>query len=163
VIGELRVRYSVTFDVPILETTAAAPTNNQVAWLQSSAPEALVNTVPKTLALATTSTNGLLAVNTAGSIVLPAGNYLADWTAVFTDLTNETVLAQIKLEVAGVSINTTAIEFADAVAIGAGQTISLSGSGFVSLNGIQALTLVALMNGAAGTLTAAGTLRLTAI
>jgi len=163
VIGELRVRYTVTFDVPILETIAAAPTNNQVAWLQSSAPEGLTNTVPKTLALATTSANGIQAVNTAGSIVLPAGNYLADWTAVFSDLTNETVLAQIKLEVAGVSINVTAIEFADAVAIGAGQTISLSGSGFVSLNGTQALTLVALMNGAAGTLAAAGTLRLTAI
>jgi len=104
VIGELRVRYAVEFDVPILETTASAPTNNQVAFFQSSAPEALVNTTPKALALATTSANGILAVNTTGSIVLPAGNYLVDGGCVFKDTSAEAFDTVLYITVAGTSI-----------------------------------------------------------
>jgi hypothetical protein len=80
---ELRVRYTCTLMVPILENTAAAPQNNQVTYLADS-KAALGNSVvyqPLLASAASTSlpvTNGLNVVNTAGSIVPPPGNYILD-------------------------------------------------------------------------------------
>jgi len=163
VIGELRVRYAVEFDVPILETTAAAPTNNQVAFFQSTAPEALVTTTPKALALATASANGILAVNTAGSIVLPAGNYLVDGGCVFKDTSAESFDTVLYITVAGTSIFVTNPTNVVGVSLGANEELSMACSGYVSVNGAQAVELVAEMVGAGGTLTGAGYLRITAI
>jgi len=77
-IGELRVRYTVELSVPVLESATTAPVNNSVTWYQSTSPEALTTATPTTLALASKYANGLGAVNTSGSFVLPAGNYLVD-------------------------------------------------------------------------------------
>jgi hypothetical protein len=80
---ELRVRYTCTLMIPILENIAAAPQNNQVTNLVDS-KAALTTTVayqPLLASAASTSlavTNGLNVVNTAGSIVPPPGNYLLD-------------------------------------------------------------------------------------
>jgi hypothetical protein len=80
---ELRVRYTCTLMIPILENIAAAPQNNQVTYLADS-KAALTTTVtyqPLLASAASTSlpvTNGLNVVNTAGSIVPPPGNYILD-------------------------------------------------------------------------------------
>jgi hypothetical protein len=80
---ELRVRYTCTLMIPILENIAAAPQNNQVTYLVDS-KAALTTTVayqPLLASAASTSlpvTNGLNVVNTAGSIVPAPGNYLLD-------------------------------------------------------------------------------------
>lgn len=80
-VGELRVRYSCTFSVPVLDSTTAIPANNSIAYFQtltSGAGESLATTVPYQVLFATATANGIQAVNTAGSIVLPAGKYLVD-------------------------------------------------------------------------------------
>jgi len=82
-LGELRVRYNVTLSVPVLESATTAPANNSVSLFRSTSAESMTNTVPLVLALATANTNGLAAVNTAGSIVFPPGNYLANYTIQF--------------------------------------------------------------------------------
>jgi len=79
-VGELRVRYSVTLSVPVLESTSQAPANNQVAMFTNTGANgetAHGNSVATgtILPFATTNFNGIGAVNTAGKIVLPAGNY----------------------------------------------------------------------------------------
>jgi hypothetical protein len=77
-IGELRVRYRCTFSVPVLDSTTSAPANNSVTFASDAGGQAIVTTVPFTAPMASITVNGLNAVNTAGSIVLPAGNYLLD-------------------------------------------------------------------------------------
>jgi hypothetical protein len=75
-VGELWVHYSGTFTNQVLESISTAPINNQVAVFTDLGAQILATGVAKTHALVTAVTNGLLAVNTAGSILLPAGNYL---------------------------------------------------------------------------------------
>jgi len=162
-LGELHVRYAVIFEVPVLESSAggSVPANNQVAWFQSTAPEAEVSGTPLTLALATAEANGLGAVNTAGSIVLPAGNYLVDYwvtSSAATAVTSST----INLEKNGAQIGTGA----PGLAIGAGATVTavtIAGSAFVSLNGTDTLKLASTTAGTGGSVTALGSLRITAI
>jgi hypothetical protein len=83
VIGELRVRYRVQLDVPILATALPGiNTNRAVTWFQSTAREgvgATTTTHLMLLASELTAPGGVGAVNTAGSIVLPLGNYLLDF------------------------------------------------------------------------------------
>jgi len=77
VCGEIRVRYSVTFEKPILEPAATISNNYSVAHFQSTTTEvAGATTVGTTLLLATSVVNGLGIVNTSGSFSLPFGNYL---------------------------------------------------------------------------------------
>lgn len=166
-VGELHVRYGVTFEVPVLEATKSnAPANNQVALLLSTAPEAAVSTVPLNLALATTQTNGIGLVDTAGSIVLPAGNYLIDAYAVCEDTSAEAFKAVLALfnltTTSGIGV---AAQFNNSGATGGGatQVVTPSLSQYVSLNGTTAISLRATLTGAAGTLTANGSLRVTAV
>jgi len=78
VIGELRIKYE--FELFIQSTTGTSNTNTNSAWFQSAtAGETLTSTVALPLALgSTTIINNISAVNTAGSIALPAGNYQFD-------------------------------------------------------------------------------------
>jgi len=80
-VGELHVRYICVLSVPVLESSTTAPQNNQVAFFQNTTAQSATSTVPVNALLATKSANGLSAVNTAGSFVLPAGNYLIDASA----------------------------------------------------------------------------------
>jgi len=94
-IGELHVRYAVVFEVPVLETSAGGSTaaNNQVAFFQSSSSQGLTTGVSANILLQTASANGIGAVNTSGSIVVPAGNYLVDYVGIAgaTAITNFTL------------------------------------------------------------------------
>jgi len=76
-IGELRVRYAIALQDPVLENFVSAPLNYHVSNFQSTSAESSgAATVAKTLALATTVTNGVGASNASGVITLPVGNYL---------------------------------------------------------------------------------------
>lgn len=80
-IGKLWVDYDVTFYTKQTAAGLSAPANNRVAWYQSSADEALSTGVAKTVAVATETANGIGAVNAAGAITLPAGNYIIAFNA----------------------------------------------------------------------------------
>lgn len=158
-IGELRVRYCVVFDVPVLENTGGAPQNNQVAYFVSVGDEAAVSGTPLQVALATSLANGLNAVNTAGSIVLPAGNYLVDYTSkdkAATDITLGTLLFQKN----GVTVSDPPAFSIGAVALCLQAT--LAGSAFVSSNGTDAFTLISTVTGS-GAVTSNGTVRFVAV
>lgn len=77
-LGELHVSYKFHLVEPILSaSSSSAPNNNQVAQFVSVyTGETLTSSTATTLALATTVTNGISAVNSGGSIALPPGNYL---------------------------------------------------------------------------------------
>jgi len=166
-LGELHVRYAVIFEVPVLEAGAGNPAaaNNQVAWFQSTTAEAAgATTVPTTVALATATNNGLGAVNTAGSIVLPAGNYLVDYDLLAANtVAGDSSKVVADLQVGGVSVWKVTPPAVASSAIGAGIAVSLAGSVFVSLSGTQALTLVATITYSGGTETMVGSMRITAI
>jgi len=75
--GEIRVRYSVTLEKPIIEPATPISNNYSVAHFESTTTEASgASTVAAQLLFATSVVNGLGIVNTAGSFALPLGNYL---------------------------------------------------------------------------------------
>jgi hypothetical protein len=163
-LGELHVRYAVVFEVPVLETSAggSVPANNQVAWFESTGNEDGVSGTPLTLALATANTNGIQAVNTAGSIVLPAGNYLVDY---WSDSTVGTAITahSLQLQKNGVSIDHADFPARILSATAAMTQDSLAGSGFVSMNGTDELKLVDTTTGTGTAPVIQGSLRITAI
>jgi len=76
-IGELRVRYAIALQDPVLENVVSAPLNYRVSNFQSTSAESSgATTVAKTLVLATTITNGVGASNASGVVTLPVGNYV---------------------------------------------------------------------------------------
>jgi len=159
-LGELHVRYAVVFEVPILSSDAkAAPANNQVSWFESTSPQTIATTVDTTLLLGTTHTNGLGVVNTSGSMVPPAGNYLVSYHEVGKDSASETFQLIADLFKNGVSVMQ-AIggrpQFNVSAVSGAEDTIGATV--FVTANGTDAFTLRADPGGAAGTLTVSGSL-----
>jgi len=82
-VGELHVRYAGYFMNRVLEATAQAPTNNQVAYFQDSANNTYGGgsaIVPK---FATQATNGCGITNSNGTFTLPAGNYSIDFSQHF--------------------------------------------------------------------------------
>lgn len=166
-LGELHVRYAVVFEVPILSSDSkAAPANNQVSWFQATTGQVLTTTVPTTLLLATALANGLAVVNTAGSMVPPAGNYLVDYYAKSLDSAAEAFDAILDFQKNAASVNiSTATRVEDKVqaSIGAGSVLTSGGSAFVTANGTDAFTLVGTMTGAAGTLTMGGSCRWVAV
>jgi len=163
-VGELHVRYKVTFRVPVLEATkSAAPANNQVTALSDNAYEPYTTTVTALAPLATVGTNGLVAVNTAGSILLPAGNYLVDWDVDGKDTSAEAfeVSAQLNNVTASTTIGVPANT--GPILVAAAGQITIGGTSFVSLNGSTAIGLEVTLTGVAGTLTARSSMRIVAI
>jgi len=151
-VGELRVRYTCVFTVPVLESTASAPRNNQVAVFEEG-NQPIVSGVTTTLILSVQDFNGIGAVNTAGSFILPPGNYLFDFFGTAEDDTAEQFIAVVQLSKNTVAVGTPA-NFAMTLAtgLGAGQKIPLSGSWFESSNGTDSFTIDATLIGAAGVL-----------
>lgn len=91
--GELHVRYSVTFEVPILDSTTSAFPNRSVSLFTTGSTSATSQSCGATgvatqALLANAAANGLGCVNTAGSVLVPAGNYLIDMTTNFNSTTN---------------------------------------------------------------------------
>jgi hypothetical protein len=155
-VGELWVHYSGTFHVQVLESLTTPPANFSVSQFASTAAEALATTVQLTCLLATTVSNGLNAVNTAGSVVLPLGNYLVSATAVGsfnTDVQTATLVIQKNgaAIVGGSFIQT----YGGAADLAITQVIPPS---FVTSNGTDAFTLKEQATFAAGTGTISGSL-----
>jgi len=165
VVGELHVRYRCQVFIPILEASTTVPANNQVSLFQSTTNESCTTAVAKTLALATTSTNGLNIVNTSGSMVPTAGNYLVDIWMVGADSTNEAQIYVMDLKKNGttVTVGTNVPEYRAGNALGSNDVATLAASYFVTANGTDAFTMVATITGAAGTLTAQGSCRWVAV
>jgi hypothetical protein len=160
-LGELHVRYAVVFEVPVLETSpgGSVAANNQVALFTSAAPQTLTTGVAAQMLLATATANGLGAVNTAGSILLPAGNYLIDYVDEATAATNMTI-HDIQPFKNGATLG---IAPERAIASTALLTIdSLGTTGFVSLNGTDTISVQVTCAGT-GALAATGQLRIVAI
>jgi len=161
-LGELHVRYAGWFEKPILESTTSAPVNMQTAYFQSTAAEAGgASNVAKQLALATATNNGLQAVNTAGSILLPAGNYNIHASCVFLNTGSNMTACNLDLKVNGVSITTVAPQV---VYSGPGiGGISGEISAFFASTGANPLTLLATSTYGAGVETLVGSVRITAV
>jgi hypothetical protein len=168
-VGELHVRYGVSFSVPILEATKSnAPANNQVAWFQSTGSEAgAANSTPYTMLFAVDTTNGIGAVNTAGSIVLPAGNYLIDVDVVGTQsIAADALAVEVDIQLGGMSIlgngNHGGSLYPTAASV-SGPFPSVHVSAYISVNGSQALTVVEESIYSAGAPTLGGSIRIVAV
>lgn len=168
-IGELRIRYKIKLINPVLEPSTTAPTNFSCSWFVSNGSESCNTGVSKTLALATAQVNGLGAVNTAGSIVLPVGNYMLDGFIIISDSTAEVFNSDTTLRknAAGIftSLSTMTLnpQTEIAIATGAACRYTIPVSCFYSSNGSDALTWTVTLTGAAGTLAAEASLRIVAI
>ncbi len=157
-VGELHVRYAGYFEKAVLEPSNSAPANKTVSWLQTTGTEALVTTVPKTLALATTTTNGLGLVNTAGSMVPSPGNYILNGSVIVQDSAAEAYTFTADIQKDGVTVLSGLPVFKSGVSLGAGEEATIPVNAFVSANGTNAFTLVVTATGAAGNLVAVGSL-----
>lgn len=163
-VGELHVRYTVVFDVPVLESTSTVPRNNQVAWFQNSAAQTLTSTVSANLLLQTATVNGLLATNASGIISLPAGNYLIYGKAVITAVSTITS-AYISLQKNGVDIVAGAYLYpqSDTTLASAYISTTLSDEVYVSMNGTDTLNFLVNVTDATQVPSAAGSLVITAV
>jgi len=164
-IGILSVEYEGYFLDQIQPNSAAAPTNNRVASFQSSAGEALATATDHQMLFATEETNGIGAVNTAGSIVLPAGNYLVFGHINSSDTSAEAFTVVMDIEKNGTSIYTTSLSRPEVgpITVGANCNLTADGQVFFSSNGTDALTIDIRPTGAAGTLEGAGTVLILAV
>lgn len=164
-IGELHVAYRVRLIKPVLENLVGAPANNQVSVFADASAQAIVSNTPIDLPVATVITNGLVIVNTAGSMVPPPGNYLLDYTLQAADSIAEQLVVTADFRKNGASIFGASIEIpTSAFDSGAGNVKStLTGTMFVTANGTDAFTCHPTLIGAAGTLTAAGLVRWTSV
>jgi hypothetical protein len=154
---ELRVRYTCTLMIPILENIAAAPQNNQVSNLVDS-KAALTTTVayqPLLASVASTAlavTNGLNVVNTAGSIVPPPGNYIldVDFNAQVTNGTDAMNGLYVQVLKNGVVQNPGALAaglYTGLVSNVAGiEGMLFSSNLYISCNGTDAITLSVIAN-----------------
>jgi len=157
-VGELWVDYDVSLMTPVLESSTA-PVSTNVSLFQSNGAENVVSGVTYTMLLAVEPVNGLPAVNTAGTIVPPAGNYNVDcWVKVVA----VTDISTISLDV---QKNGATLEPASPSGFyGATGDLGevLTTSNYVSCNGTDALTMKVTAGGTGG-LTAYGSFRLTAV
>jgi len=169
-LGNIYFCYELDLMVQQIALNTAAPANNQVAWFQNTTAITLTTaaalTSLLTLANTTVSTNGLSAVMAAaGDITLPTGNYIIDYWANFHDTANEGVIYAIQPQRNGVSmiVGTLNLHKTDAATAGSVTDASLAGSVFFSSDGVLPFTLKGQATGAAGTLTATGSVRITAV
>jgi hypothetical protein len=164
-IGELRVRYSVTFSVPVLENNAAAPANNSVSQFYTT-NTTYTTGVTTTVLLGGNGaafTNGLGITNVNGVLTPPPGNYLVDTVASMTDGSNEAVSGFLTLEknaalIAGIPT----IGFRDNSALSS-ALVSATLPAFVTANGTDQFIVLLQLTGAAGTLQATVVMRWVAI
>jgi hypothetical protein len=82
-VGELRVRYCVRFEIPILESNLTVPANNQVAVLfrdvTTDGSQVVPSAVSTVISWPSTVINGISAlVDPLGNFALPSGNYRFD-------------------------------------------------------------------------------------
>jgi len=100
VIGELHVRYRVRFSKPVLEAAGSANASGAFALFGTVTAGEASSGGAYQIKFADSIFNPIQAVNTAGSIVLPAGAYLIESAVV--DTTSGGL--NLNLEIAGVSV-----------------------------------------------------------
>jgi hypothetical protein len=165
-VGELHVRGKVMLMDEILDSSvASAPINNQVSIFSSTSAQTQTTTVAQNLLAATATNNGLNIVNTAGSFVPPAGNYLVDAQVCSKDTSAEAFQVSFDLKKNGTSVYGASLVplFNSGVSLGANEIVQVSQTFFITANGTDAFTLPVTCTGAAGTLTAFGVVRFVAI
>jgi len=163
VVGELRVRYVVELDTPVLENAVGAPINYSVGLFQSTAPEAAgASGVAKTLALATAAINGIGATSALGSITPPAGNYILDAAVQFNWSGTTDTNAIINVLKNGVAIAPAGTGSSFVTATHGAENVSQHPL-YVSCNGSDVLTLTATTSYSAGTATVLGSVRLVSV
>jgi len=157
---ELRVRYTCTLMIPILENTVSAPQNNQVTFVVDS-DATLATASPYTPVFAqgpTTGfpvTNGLNISSDAGHFTPPPGNYILSMNAIVTNSDTALGICVVDIYKNGVGQNflpainnTTGWTGADAA------TISLNYNMWISCNGTDVITMTILTDFSAGATTA---------
>lgn len=117
----------------------------------------------KQFALATTEVNGLVIVNTAGSMVPPVGNYLVDFWINALDTSNEVFTARMDFQKNGSTIFPSANINAVQSPATASPQLNVASSAYVVANGTDTFDLRGTLVGSAGTLTATGSVRWTAV
>lgn len=132
----LFVRYRCRLFTRVNLTNQGAPNNNSVSQFESNAETSGSSTVAKQMLLATTRVNGLNAVNTGGSIVIPAGNYLLFITVTSVNTTANMTLNQLNIYKNGGQIGYTIANYE----VGSCTDLSLSDSMFITSNGTDAYT-----------------------
>jgi hypothetical protein len=148
-LGNIFFEYELDLYCQQIQLNTAAPANNQVAFFQSTSAQTFTTTVPTISLNATSVTNGISAVNTAGSVVLPPGNYLVSYGIAGVDATSgEPFYVTLDFQKNGTSVLT-----APLIAGDVNQHVTLSAGVFVSSNGTDAFQEVVTMLGTTGPLT----------
>jgi len=155
-IGELRVRYTVVFEVPVLEAGTQAPTNNSVSqFIDVSSQNTGISGAFVNDLLATSVTNGLAVSNVGGGFILPTGNYLVDYYV-------NAVGAIANVGTWDLTKNTVSVAGATIVAMTSGGDINGGFTMYVTSNGTDVFQLRASAS-AATVITYNGGLRLVSI
>lgn len=159
VLGELHVHYRVRFEVPVLEGAPSGSANNAVASFEDAAPAEPTSGVAVTLPLASQISNGVQAVNTAGSILLQPGTYLIFGTCQVTAATNlQNATLSLKL---GANVVESSTFIIASTALMTENTLDVYAAVFVPAGG-QAVSLSLTVTGA-GQLGAAGQITISTI
>lgn len=151
-VGKLFVEYTVELFTPL-----NGPADGTVALSQSafslSANQSFTTATPAILAFDTTVVNGLNVVNTGGSLVPPAGFYRVDYAVTGADSSNGIVVFDITIEKNNAGLlSPNQGELTTLVpGSGSGETLALSGFGYVSCNGTDAITLIVTFTASVGT------------
>jgi hypothetical protein len=163
-VGELHVRGRVKLIDRILDSslTAVAP-NNQFVVFNSTAGESLTTATGKTLLYAGTQVGSIGVVNSAGTLQLPAGNYLVDVDTIFS-FTGLATQAESLLAVNGAGI----FPVANAYTFTSGSLtgVSVHQSSYVQSTGTAAtgaLSNMALADFTTGACTVYSSLRIQAV
>jgi hypothetical protein len=162
-VGELWVHYTGKFFVQVLEATITPPNNNQVVLLQQVAPLSLSTGVNTVIPFDTEIANGLAAVNSAGSIVLPEGNYVIDAQATYTTSSGGVILTDsLFFEIAGTPIPhaSSATFLAAAGVTDHSESVSWF---FQSLGASTPLNVTAVVDLTGGACTVVGALRILSV
>lgn len=157
-IGELRVRYRVSFSIPILDSATAVPRNNSVFAGRVSVGQSCPSGVGELLVFVTEA-NGLGAVNTAGSIVLPPGNYLA-WIQGNANFSGTATQFYVDIRKNGTSISGISKSQWSSGSIG---DVENADTAFFTSNGTDAITVQVTLTFSTGTGSATGTLLILAV
>lgn len=154
-IGDLYIEYGGWLFNPVQESSSVPPANSRVAYFQNTASQSLATTVAEQMELATETANGIEAVNTAGSIVLPVGNYRFDGHINATDSASETFTLVVDIQKNGVSLFLNSAPSIKCPTTTTTQDLTVPAIAFATSDGDDAFTFVCTLTGAAGTLAVA--------
>jgi hypothetical protein len=154
-IGKLEVTYHFEVQLPTLLNQGAVSVSPSTAWFQSAAAgeTAGLTTVDTPLLAATATANGLGIVNTAGSFVPPAGNYIVDCQVTVATGTSAALTVELDIKKNGVSVFSSATLHPTSGPLGvpALYKLAIDAQALVSANGTDAFTFEYTQTGATAT------------